>query len=156
MLSQNGRNFAVVLQQPFGLLGATATMLPLYSIPHNEWQRSRSVPNLEPYLTFPKLNKLRLYGKWNILCFLLFMCACRVNSLANSQMDVRATHFPSLKGQNVRQDMKWNTNISRYHERPLFSRLNEIDNIKFNTGVSKFTKNVNLVYLAWVLCVHFV
>ncbi|XP_039090343.1 ATP-binding cassette sub-family A member 3-like [Hyaena hyaena] len=71
----------------------------------------------------------------------------KVNSLANSQMDVRATHFPSLKGQNVRQDMKWNTNISRYHERPLFSRLNEIDNIKFNTGFSLYLQQFHSMFI---------
>lgn len=78
------------------------------------------------------------------------MCVCRVNNLADSQMDIQDTHSPPLKGEKIRQDMKWNKNMPRYHERAVFSRLNEIATIKFNTGVSKFTKNINLVCLAWV------
>lgn len=85
-------------------------------------------------------------------CFVLFVyvCVCRAHKLADSEKDIQRIKYPSLKSQKLTQDMKWNVNMSSNYERPVFSRLNEIATIKFNTGVSIFTKNVNLISLAWV------
>uniref|UniRef100_A0A8C7AJQ6 ABC transporter domain-containing protein n=1 Tax=Neovison vison TaxID=452646 RepID=A0A8C7AJQ6_NEOVI len=71
----------------------------------------------------------------------------KVNNLAGSHMDVQDTHATSLKGQKKGQDMKWNMNISRYHERAVFSRLNEIAAIKFNTGFSLYCQQFYSMFI---------
>ncbi|XP_035969082.2 phospholipid-transporting ATPase ABCA3-like [Halichoerus grypus] len=71
----------------------------------------------------------------------------KVNNLADSQMDIQDTHSPSLKGQKMRQDMKWNMNMPRYHERAVFSRLNEIATIKFNTGFSLYCQQFHSMFI---------
>lgn len=113
---------------------------------HSPWERSRSLPNLEDCWTF--LNKIHWgYSQDKLFCaFCVCLYVCRVNKLADSQTDVR----PSQSHQKRRQDMEQNVSVSRSHERPVFPSLNETANIKFNTGVSIFTKNVNLVCLAQV------
>ncbi|XP_004398889.1 PREDICTED: ATP-binding cassette sub-family A member 3-like [Odobenus rosmarus divergens] len=71
----------------------------------------------------------------------------KVNNLADSQMDIQDTHSPSLKGQKIRRDMKWNMNMPRYHERAVFSRLNEIATIKFNTGFSLYCQQFHSMFI---------
>uniref|UniRef100_G1LAT0 ATP-binding cassette sub-family A member 3 n=1 Tax=Ailuropoda melanoleuca TaxID=9646 RepID=G1LAT0_AILME len=71
----------------------------------------------------------------------------KVNNLADSQMDIQDTHSPPLKGEKIRQDMKWNKNMPRYHERAVFSRLNEIATIKFNTGFALYCQQFHSMFV---------
>uniref|UniRef100_A0A8C0LE62 ATP-binding cassette sub-family A member 3-like n=1 Tax=Canis lupus dingo TaxID=286419 RepID=A0A8C0LE62_CANLU len=71
----------------------------------------------------------------------------KVNNLADSQMDIQATHFPFLKDQKMGQDMKWNMNMPRYHETSVYSRLNEMANIKFNTGFPLYCQQFHSMFI---------
>ncbi|XP_047569280.1 phospholipid-transporting ATPase ABCA3-like [Lutra lutra] len=71
----------------------------------------------------------------------------KVNNLAGSHIDIQDIHATSLKGQKIRQDMKRNMNMSRYHERAVFSRLNEIATIKFNTGFSLYCQQFYSMFI---------
>ncbi|XP_045632438.1 phospholipid-transporting ATPase ABCA3-like [Ursus americanus] len=71
----------------------------------------------------------------------------KVNNLADPQMDIQDTHSPPLKGEKIRQDMKWNKNMPRYHERAVFSRLNEIATIKFNTGFALYCQQFHSMFI---------
>ena len=90
------------------------------------------------------------YSQSKIFCaFCVYMCIFRVNKLADSKMEsqpIQSLHLMCQRSQNRNQSKR----VFRNYERPVITRLNEIANIKFNTGVSIFTKNVKLVYLAWV------
>ena len=90
------------------------------------------------------------YSQSKIFCaFCVYMCVFRVNKLADSEMEIQSIQSSLLttqRGQNRDQSRR----VFRNHEGPVIPRLNEIANIKFNTGVSIFIKNVKLVYLAWV------
>lgn len=87
------------------------------------------------------------YSQSKIFCaFCVYMCVFRVNKLADSEMEIQSIQSSlstTQRGQNRNQSRR----VLRNHEG---LRLNEIANIKFNTGVSIFIKNVKLVYLAWV------
>ncbi|XP_004691779.1 PREDICTED: ATP-binding cassette sub-family A member 3-like [Condylura cristata] len=54
----------------------------------------------------------------------------KVNILAEAKMDIQSLHTPSLEYQRIRQGV----HMYRSYERAIFSRLNEIATIKFNTG----------------------
>lgn len=82
--------------------------------------------------------------------FCVYLCVCRVSKLADSQKGIQPMEPLSLNDQEVRQDLTQDVIMPRNDETPVFSRLNEIATIKFNTGVSIFTKNLNLLCLAWV------
>ncbi|CAD7683628.1 unnamed protein product [Nyctereutes procyonoides] len=71
----------------------------------------------------------------------------KVNNLADSQMDIQATHFPFLKDQKMGQDMKWNMNMPRYHETSVYSRLNEMANIKVNTGFPLYCQQFHSMFI---------
>ena len=87
-------------------------------------------------------------------CFVLFvyLFVYRVGKLANSQMDILPIQSSSLKGQKLKQDMKKNIITPGNYNTPIFSRLNEIATIKFNTGVSIFTKNLNSTFPLGIKC----
>nr|XP_025839579.1 ATP-binding cassette sub-family A member 3-like [Vulpes vulpes] len=71
----------------------------------------------------------------------------KVNNLADSQMDIQATHFPFLKDQKMGQDMKRNMNMPRYLETSVYSRLNEMANIKFNTGFPLYCQQFHSMFI---------
>nr|XP_045377110.1 phospholipid-transporting ATPase ABCA3-like isoform X4 [Camelus bactrianus] len=71
----------------------------------------------------------------------------KVNRLADSQMNVRPTQSTPLKSKKIRQDMKQNKNVSRNCNRPVFSRLNEIANIKFNTGFLLYCQQFHSMFM---------
>ncbi|XP_072798874.1 phospholipid-transporting ATPase ABCA3-like isoform X1 [Vicugna pacos] len=69
----------------------------------------------------------------------------KVNKLADSQMDIRPTTL--LKSKQRRQDMKENISVPRSYERPVFSRLNEIANIKFNSGFPLYRQQFHSMFV---------
>uniref|UniRef100_A0A5F9C9C6 ABC transporter domain-containing protein n=1 Tax=Oryctolagus cuniculus TaxID=9986 RepID=A0A5F9C9C6_RABIT len=58
----------------------------------------------------------------------------KANKLAASEWNIHAIHSPYLKTQNIKRDKKQSMDMPIDYERPLSSSLNEIANIKFNTG----------------------
>ncbi|XP_037363349.1 phospholipid-transporting ATPase ABCA3-like isoform X5 [Talpa occidentalis] len=58
----------------------------------------------------------------------------KVNMLAESQKDVESLQTPPLEHQRIRRSMRHSMSMYRNYERPIFSKLNEITSIKFNTG----------------------
>ncbi|KAM5329747.1 phospholipid-transporting ATPase ABCA3-like [Glossophaga mutica] len=71
----------------------------------------------------------------------------KVNKLANSQMDILPIQFPSLKGQKIRQDVKKNSVTPGNYNTPVFSRLNEVATIKFNTGFPLFCQQFHSMFI---------
>nr|XP_031327040.1 ATP-binding cassette sub-family A member 3-like [Camelus dromedarius] len=69
----------------------------------------------------------------------------KVNKLADSQMDIRPTTL--LKSKKRRQDMKENISVPRSYERPVFSRLNDIANIKFNSGFPLYRQQFHSMFV---------
>ncbi|XP_014652680.1 PREDICTED: ATP-binding cassette sub-family A member 3-like [Ceratotherium simum simum] len=71
----------------------------------------------------------------------------KVHKLTDSQMDIQPVQSPCLKSQNIRQDMNWNMNMPRNYERPVFSRLNEVATIKFNTGFPLYCQQFRSMFI---------
>lgn len=69
----------------------------------------------------------------------------KVNKLADSQRNVQFSQI-----HNIKQDEEQNMSVSSSCERPFSSSLKELATIKYNTGVSIFTKYVKLLCLVWV------
>lgn len=82
----------------------------------------------------------------------MYLCVCRINKLANSQMDIVCPLSSPLEGQRKRRDMKKNRIMPGNYNTPVFSRLNEIATIKFNTGVSTFTNYLNSKFVLGLRC----
>lgn len=122
--------------------------LKQYSWHDNKWEKSRC-----PWTLFdiPQIKYAEAVVKMK--CFVLFcvyLCIYRVCKQAHSQVDIQPIESFSIMSQKMRQDMGQNMIMSRSYQTSIFSRLNEIATITFNTGVSIFTKNLSLVCLAWV------
>ncbi|XP_070340896.1 phospholipid-transporting ATPase ABCA3-like isoform X4 [Equus asinus] len=71
----------------------------------------------------------------------------KAHKLADSEKDIQPIKYPSLKSQKLTQDMKWNVNMSSNYERPVFSRLNEIATIKFNTGFPLYCQQFRSMFI---------
>ncbi|XP_053781886.1 phospholipid-transporting ATPase ABCA3-like [Desmodus rotundus] len=71
----------------------------------------------------------------------------KVGKLANSQMDILPIQSSSLKGQKLKQDMKKNIITPGNYNTPIFSRLNEIATIKFNTGFPLFCQQFHSMFI---------
>lgn len=99
------------------------------------------------YLKFQHSSKrLRIWLKQATFCFVC-VCVYRVNKLATSELKVRALNSLYLKAQNIKQNQNQNMNIPRTSERTVTFNLHDTAAIKFNTGVSIFTKNTKCVWL---------
>lgn len=69
----------------------------------------------------------------------MYICVFRVNKLADSETEIQATQS-SLSISQREQNKNKSRSMFRNYEGSVIPRLNEIANIKFNTGVSIFTK----------------
>ena len=80
------------------------------------------------------------YSQSKIFCaFCVYICVFRVNKLADSETEIQATQS-SLSISQREQNKNKSRSMFRNYEGSVIPRLNEIANIKFNTGVSIFTK----------------
>uniref|UniRef100_A0A8C3VQ59 ABC transporter domain-containing protein n=1 Tax=Catagonus wagneri TaxID=51154 RepID=A0A8C3VQ59_9CETA len=71
----------------------------------------------------------------------------KVNKLADSQMGVWPRQSSFSKGRKSRQDMKQNASVPRSHERLVFPTLNEIANVKFNTGFPLYRQQFHSMFI---------
>lgn len=128
-------------------LKITVTRLLLYSaFLSSQWERCISISNMKSQHS--SRNSLRIWLKQTAFCFFcVYVCVYRANKLAASEWNVQAIHSPNLKTQNIKRDKKQSMDMPIDYERPLSSNLNEIANIKFNTGVSIFARIINLMCL---------
>nr|XP_020764542.1 ATP-binding cassette sub-family A member 3-like isoform X2 [Odocoileus virginianus texanus] len=70
----------------------------------------------------------------------------KVNKLADSEMEsqsIQSLHLMSQRSQN----RNWSKRVFRNYERPVITRLNEIANIKFNTGFPLYRQQFHSMFL---------
>ncbi|CAI9172899.1 unnamed protein product [Rangifer tarandus platyrhynchus] len=70
----------------------------------------------------------------------------KVNKLADSEMEsqsIQSLHLMSQRSQN----RNWSKRVFRNYERPVITRLNEIANIKFNTGFTLYRQQFHSMFL---------
>ncbi|KAM5199106.1 phospholipid-transporting ATPase ABCA3-like isoform 4-T4 [Hipposideros larvatus] len=71
----------------------------------------------------------------------------KVRKLADSQKDTQPIESSSFMSQKIRQDMMQNMSIPRCYPTPIFSRLNEIATIKFNTGFPLYCQQFHSMFI---------
>nr|KAF6490070.1 hypothetical protein HJG59_010432 [Molossus molossus] len=71
----------------------------------------------------------------------------KINNLPYSQVDIQPDQSPTLEGQKIRQDMKQNMIMPTNYNIPVFSRLNEIATIEFNTGFSLYRQQFHSMFI---------
>ncbi|XP_066132948.1 phospholipid-transporting ATPase ABCA3-like [Saccopteryx bilineata] len=71
----------------------------------------------------------------------------KVNKPDRSQTDQQTTQTPLVKDQEIRQDMKKNMTMERNNDTPVFSRLNEIATMEFNTGFPLYCQQFRSMFI---------
>ncbi|XP_032957644.1 ATP-binding cassette sub-family A member 3 [Rhinolophus ferrumequinum] len=71
----------------------------------------------------------------------------KVHEQAHSQVDIQPIESFSFMSQKMRQDMGQNMIMSRSYQTSIFSRLNEIATIKFNTGFPLYCQQFRSMFI---------